>query len=343
MEKIVKTLLQGLDARAKDILTGRFGLDGNASLTLAELGEKYNITRERVRQIEAFALNQSSKKMAESGASALAEKAARFIKEMGGVVNDGALVAELVKATPKAMSDAKSGNAVRFIMELSGKVMAHRGDDDYHPFWYLNEESKKKAENFVGQLVKVVRSSKDAMLRGASYDGVFAEAVKASKISEPVGKIYMGISRKFMTSPFGDFGLAEWPEINPKTARQWAYIVVKKESKPLHFTDIVAHINAYRKNKIANVQTVHNELIKDSRFVLVGRGMYGLQEFGILPGTAREVIAHFIKEKGPLRSADVVKFVLQKRFFKEGTIMINLQNKKYFKNIGNGTYDIREV
>jgi len=88
---------------------------------------------------------------------------------------------------------------------------------------------------------------------------------------------------------------------------------------------------------------VHNEIIKDDRFVLVGRGIYGLQEFGILPGTAREVIAHFIKREGPLSSTEVVKFVLQKRFFKEGTILINLQNRSFFKRLEDGRYTLSEA
>jgi hypothetical protein len=119
--------------------------------------------------------------------------------------------------------------------------------------------------------------------------------------------------------------------------------VTKREGKPLHFTELVTHINRYRKSKITNVQTVHNELIKDNRLVLVGRGTYGLKEFGILPGTAREVIQHFIQKHGPLPAKEVVKLVLAERMFKEGTLLINLQNKDFFKRLGDGRYGLREA
>jgi len=85
---------------------------------------------------------------------------------------------------------------------------------------------------------------------------------------------------------------------------------------------------------------VHNELIKDDRFVLVGRGTYGLREFGILPGTAREVITHFLQNQYALASRDLVKLVLQQRQFKENTLLLNLQNRKYFKRLPDGKYTI---
>ena len=69
----------------------------------------------------------------------------------------------------------------------------------------------------------------------------------------------------------------------------------------LNFREISEAIN--RTNfvgRAAHPQTVHNELIKDPRFVLVGRGIYGLSEHGFKPGIAREIISQILKEEGPL-------------------------------------------
>ena len=94
----------------------------------------------------------------------------------------------------------------------------------------------------------------------------------------------------------------DWPEISPKTVRDKIYLVLKKNDEPLHFETIARRINEVKfdDGQKALGPTVHNELIKDDRFVLVGRGMYGLQERGYEPGIAREVIAKVLKEKGPL-------------------------------------------
>jgi len=150
------------------------------------------------------------------------------------------------------------------------------------------------------------------------------------------------ISKKFTANHYGDVGLSAWSEINPKTSRDWAYLVLKREQKPLHFTALAERINNIRQRK-TNYQTVHNELIKDERFVLVGRGTYGLREFGIMPGTAKEVMATLLKTHGPMRSHELVKLVLTKRMFKENTLLLNLQNREHFQRMSDGRYNIKEV
>ena len=105
----------------------------------------------------------------------------------------------------------------------------------------------------------------------------------------------------------------------------------------MHFTEIAKSVTDLR-NKQAHAPTVHNELIKDANFVLVGKGTYTLKEFGVIPGTAREIISHFLKKHGPLKANDVMKMVLKERLFKENTILINLQNRKNFKRMDDGRY-----
>jgi hypothetical protein len=115
-----------------------------------------------------------------------------------------------------------------------------------------------------------------------------------------------------------------------------------KHGKPLHFQQVAIAIDqsGFRGKKKAHPQTVHNELIKDGeRFVLVGRGLYALKEWGYTPGTVRDVIEDVLKKepKGMHKDA-IVQAVLARRFVKENTIMLNLQNKSYFKKGENGTY-----
>jgi hypothetical protein len=121
-------------------------------------------------------------------------------------------------------------------------------------------------------------------------------------------------------------------------------LVLKKTGEPLHFEDIAKKINDVKFDaQVALAPTVHNELIKDERFVLVGRGMYGLKEHGYEPGTAREVIAKVLKSSGPMKATEVVSKVNAQRFFKENTILINLQNKSTFERMSDGRYRVREA
>ena len=63
MRDDVRELLEELDPREAEILTARFGLDGNKERTLEEVGKKFKVTRERVRQIQNIALHKMRRMM----------------------------------------------------------------------------------------------------------------------------------------------------------------------------------------------------------------------------------------------------------------------------------------
>jgi hypothetical protein len=149
---------------------------------------------------------------------------------------------------------------------------------------------------------------------------------------------YLEISKNIQRNSEGLFGLREWPEINPRGVKDKAYLVFKKQNKPLHFTQVASLIGQ------ALPQTVHNELIKDPRFVLVGRGTYALKEWGYEPGRVREVIFKILsKEKKPLTKKEILAKVLKQRLVKETTVLLNLSNKEYFLKNPQGKYQIREA
>ena len=61
-------------------------------------------------------------------------------------------------------------------------------------------------------------------------------------------------------------------------------------------------------------QTVNNELIKDPRFVLIGRGLYALSEWGYEPGTVKDVLVQILKDSGKaLRKEDVLQLISERR------------------------------
>jgi RNA polymerase primary sigma factor len=56
LRKSVMDLLHVLDERELKIITMRFGLDGKKEMTLEEVGRKFKVTRERIRQLQNIAL-----------------------------------------------------------------------------------------------------------------------------------------------------------------------------------------------------------------------------------------------------------------------------------------------
>jgi RNA polymerase primary sigma factor len=53
---MVRDFLQVLDKRELTILSERFGLDGGPEKTLDDIGRKFGVTRERIRQLQNLAL-----------------------------------------------------------------------------------------------------------------------------------------------------------------------------------------------------------------------------------------------------------------------------------------------
>jgi hypothetical protein len=155
---------------------------------------------------------------------------------------------------------------------------------------------------------------------------------------------WLELSKLIASNPYGEYGLASRSEIRPQGVRDKAYLVIKKEKAPLHFIQISRLIEkTFKPSHSVNHQTVHNELIKDPRFVLVGRGTYALADWGFEPGTVKEIIASILKKyKKPMAKNEILEAVSKQRQVKELTVIFNLQNKKFFKRIADGRYALNE-
>ncbi len=321
INNLIKVCLANLSSRQKEILEGRYGISGSAMLTLAELGNKYGLTRERIRQIEVLSIKGAKDNAVSNSLGDFVKTASIQLKNSGGLKREDLLVENL--------GGAAQSNQVKFLLEMSKRFHYSKDSADFYPYWYIGETDQKNAMSFVSYVLKNSE-------RG-NFATAFDTAAKKFGLTEIVASNYASVSKKIAQNVFGELGLSSQPEINPKTARDWAYLVLKKEKRPIHFTEIALLVSNLR-NKEAHAPTIHNELIKDARFVLVGKGTYTLGEFGVVPGTAKEIINHFLKKHGPMKSNDIMSVVLKQRLFKENTILINLQNRKNFKRLDDGRY-----
>ncbi len=337
-QKMFTTLLDGLIPRQKDVIVGRFGLDGSGKeQTLAALGERYGVTRERIRQIEAASLSFLKNKIkSEPDYISVLERGKMHLEENGGVMQGGAFLKYCESLVPGI-----TANHVALLLEASKAFSVYPEDHEYQKFYYADKNAFRKAATFIDQWTSYLQDKKAHALAG-KYVEYFDGFVKSKKIRRAEADHYMSISKKIGVNPYGNVGLNEWPEINPRTIRDRVYLVMQKKAKPLHFKEISDLINTTKLGKrAASAPTVHNELIKDSRFVLVGRGIYGLREQGYEPGTAREVIHRILKKQGALHPKGVILAVQKERFFKPNTILVNLQNKHFFERQSDGTYRTR--
>lgn len=323
LKNILDEMLKILSPRVRSVIEKRFGLKSEAYQTLENIGQNMGITRERVRQIEALGLKQLSNKNVLESLNAAFAVIENYFKEYGGVRREDCALKEL--AEKFSLNEKNRENVVNFILNLGkNKISYFKETPSFRAAWALSDSAYSNAVNLVETLKKKIESentpfSKEAIL----------------KTLTPLS--YVELSYELAQNPFGQWGPVDSPEISPKGVKDKAFLVFKKEKKPLHFSEVAGLINklAFSDRK-AHPQTVHNELIKDPRFVLVGRGTYALADWGYEPGTVRDVLVSVLKNSsGGLTKNEIVKTVQSKRLVKENTILLNLQNKKFFKKAEN--------
>lgn len=333
LNSVVRTVLDELNPKQRRVITDRFGLVTGRRATLQEIGDKLGITRERVRQIEEKAISKIKPRLTEEAAP-IFNFSRTYLAKAGGIREDNLFLSELLSYWDE--KEKAADKKLSFIFIAGGLPLYQPEDDNFRSFWYLKESDRNRLTDFHNALVNFFKNK--------DRQDILERKVHLNHFKDFPSLHFAAISKQFGLNCFGDFGLCDWEEIQPKTIRDKIYLVLKKSAQPLHFNDIAREINRLRfDDKPAHPQTVHNELIKDNRFVLVGRGIYGLGEHGYEPGTVREVIANLLRKNGPLSRAEVVSLINQKRFFKEQTVLVNLQNRRYFRRLDDGRYHVKQA
>jgi hypothetical protein len=313
-KKICKDLVSVLKEREKEIILRRFGLEGRKKETLQSIGDSFGITRERVRQIENVALNKIRLKLEKY--RKFFEGFLDYFKKFGEVRKEERLLEEL---------GGKEKNELIFLLSLDGRFLRFNQNEDFYSLWTTNLNSLEKVKNLISSICKKFEKERKLMS--------LKEIVLEFKIKENLLEGFLEISKRIQKNKNGLYGLREWPEINPRSLRDKVYLVFKELQKPLHFTEVARMIEG------ANLKSVHNELIKDERFVLIGRGIYALKEWGYFPGEVKDVIFKFLKEEGPLTKEEILERIKKQRIVKENTVLINLA--KYFEKDEKGRYRIK--
>lgn len=330
----VKKLLLALGDRSRDIITKRYGLGKSSEqMTLDAIGKTYGITRERVRQIENHAIAVIRKSKNYSEEKSTFDEIEKLIRELGGIVVEQDLLDHVSK-------DESVQNQMNFLLVVGHPFNKMKEDEDFKHRWFIDKDLREKVE---GSLKKLYESLKDDELVSEQeivkkFLG-YVENVADQYRTEEIAKRWMNLSKKVSKNPLGEWGKTKSPNISTKGMRDYAYLVIRKHGSPIHFREVAKAITTVF-NKKAHVATTHNELIKDPRFVLVGRGLYALSEWGYMSGVVKDVIRKLIEKNGPMTKKEIVDKVMKERYVKENTIVINLQNKKYFKKNKDSKYEI---
>jgi hypothetical protein len=338
LKSAVNDILGVIDQeREREIITRRFGLLDRRE-TLEQIGELLGITRERVRQLEKAILIRL-KIAAEEGKVPAVHDIERLIIRDLSETGRVARVSDLTDRISGKVSETNSLSRahVAFVAELAPQLVVVGENDNYHHAVAIKEYGdEKKIKANVDEIVKTIKKHGEPI----SIEGLHQQL----RYENPTQVGALASISKLLAHLKDNWGLAKWPTVNPKNIRDKIYVILADNTKPMHFSDIAKSIKESGfKRKDVTTQAIHNELIKDKRFVLIGRGIYALDSWGFSKGTVADIITDVLKTAGePLHRDEIVKRVLKSRQVKETTILLNLQSKPQFKRVAKATYVLAE-
>lgn len=374
---VVDDLMKGINDRERVVIVERFGLsEKGARGTLEEIGDRFKITRERVRQlIKVVIVKLRELQTGHEEIQRFTRIGEQLLQSFGGVLEERFFISELLDLSDVSKEGPSYRRAVAYLEFLLNEIvveaMEHRPADNVRRAVYaipgiddsllvsaiseftdIVEESKMpiSLHNLINafKLKPLYIDKKSALVeepvrlaREFFRTEVSASVPPSVEEESNVLRAYVAAAVSLEQNIFGEWGKKEWPTIHPKRMNDKIYLVLKQGGKPLHFAEITEKVNAaHFDHKVAKSPSVHNELILDKRFVLVGRGIYALKEWGYDRGTVAEVIKDILKNKDGLTRNEIVDEVLKRRFVKKQTIHLALMNRSQFAKQDNGRYTL---
>ena len=340
IQSLFLDLLNQLSEKESHVIIHRTGLQGQRQ-TLQEIGDAYGITRERVRQIEDKGIKEIGSRIKDTRLGEIQILAGRILHEKCGIMSRDALVSAIIKELNLNASINK--RMLEVILQSDFDMQKSKPRLNTVTYFHEPQITRRSIESVHAEAARILKKRKDVMEQKALYE----------KVLETVGESYSYLNYELVDAIMDVFldvvkgektkiALASWHILNPKTLKDKAIYVFKKQNKPMHFVELANAISEYFDNSPVKINTVHNELIRNSEFVLIGRGIYALKAWGYKSGTVQDVIVDVFKRiNRPMTSDEITEEVLKTRQVKSNTIYMNLQNKKVFERVGRNLYQLK--
>lgn len=337
LQEVLSTLFMVLTEKEVTVVKKRFALFGQAKQTLEKIGKQFKVTRERIRQIESIALSKLRRTVRTTRLDEVNELAKGILRMQGGVMSEDNLISQVLKRFQNTAS--MDGAILRLSFSIDTDLNENGRTNTFVPFWRLSSLSLEDITLIVDNVVKILKKRKSCMKHEEIISAIQALNLFKDRIpGKELISSCLTLDERLREIEDG-WGLTEWRFVRPRSIRDKVEIILRKSGTPLHFMDIANRIREAKfDHKNVTVQAVHNELIRYPQFVLVGRGLYALREWGYEPGTVADVIERILQDKGPLSKKEIIAEVAKQRTVKVGTISLNLQKMPYFVRVGRAVY-----
>lgn len=340
-------ILTSLSEKEQNVISRRVGINWEKE-TLQSIGNSFspNITRERVRQIEDTGIKKIGRIVKATLLSDIQKRARNFLSLHWGVLSKEKLVAAIIKDLD--LDTSINAWVLEVIIQSDYEVKKSKQKLWCKIYFYLPSISKNSIEAVHKEALKILKRKKDVVEQNYLYETVIKNlSAQSSWLWTEISNItfidsVLELFEDLVKWEESLIGLTKWKILNPKTLKDKAIYVMKKEKAPMHFVDISNKITQ-NLGETVKVNTIHNELIRNNEFVLVGRWIYALKEYGFTPGTVLDVIVEVLTKNGePMKTEDIIKEVLKTRNVRESTIYMNLQNKSVIERVWRNFYTLRK-
>ncbi|PID70587.1 hypothetical protein CSB37_00660 [bacterium DOLZORAL124_38_8] len=331
---LMERILGLLSPKEKDVVERRFAIKNHQKETLDKIGKSYSITRERVRQIESVAIQKLGRIAQEPSMQKVHSLALSILAQNGNVMSEERLVSEMIKFMGGGAN--LQPNSINFALRISKHLHKQEKNQFHRAFWFTSEHRLAELKNWMKKLQKALNKQKNV----TSFDTLY-ETLK-NPLGYKTTKSLMYIDWNIFLVEEDKWGLKSWRFLNPRSIKDCIKIILDKEKQPMHFRDILQRVlYDFPDRKRVTPQACHNELIRHDEFVLLGRGKYGLKEWGMSAGTVCDLIISIFEENNfePLKRQEIIEGILKKRDVRLGTISLNLQKYPFFKRVGRAVYE----
>lgn len=338
MKDQVEQLLLLLSERERFVIEQRFALEKPERSTLEEIGQHFSVTRERVRQIEKNALQKLTRNVSNFDVFNINNVAFDLLGQHGGILSEDRMISKLL-----LQDTGFTVHALLFVLSLDKRFVRLSNTIKFVPYFRIAEISDKLIHSVVQIGHKALEKSGDVM----SVESLRSQAIESngalSVLSPEAVESIFDIHKEFKLIDH-KIGLISWKHIHPRTLRDKIFFVLRGNSEPLHFVAIAnAIVDQQFDKKRVNLQAVHNELIRYDDFILIGRGIYALKEWGYTAGTVSDIITSLLKKTENMSEDQIIEQVLKQRQVKPITVILNLKNKPQFIRVGRKQYTLKKA
>lgn len=339
--KSFEEILVSLSEKEKSVIERRIWLKWEKQ-TLQNIWESFSpmITRERVRQIEDSGIKKIWRIIKDWNLLKIQQTWLNFVKINGWLASCESLVNHIIKELDLDKNINKA--VLETIVQADIEILKSKQKLWCKIYFHLPFITKPTIDSIHREAIRILKRKKDVVWKEELFQIISENLKDIRSLSNPLINAVLELFDDIVFWENNLVGLSQWKILNPKTLKDKAIYILKREWTPMHFVDISNRIIEHLE-EVVKVNTIHNELIRNDDFVLIWRWIYALKEWWFKPWTVLDVITSVLEKAWePLSTNQIIEEVLKIRNVKDTTIYMNLQNRKIIERVWRNYYQLKK-